>query len=75
MKKKRFAEEQVMGILQQAERGKQTIGEICRAHWGVGAVLLSLASEFWRAKDGAGEACYLPSINYSQIGGRALISV
>ena len=32
MKKKRFTEEQVMGILQQADRGEQTIGEICRAH-------------------------------------------
>jgi putative transposase len=31
MKKKRFTEEQVMGILQQADRGEQTIGEICRA--------------------------------------------
>lgn len=32
MKKKRFTEEQVIGILRQAERGEQTIGEICRAH-------------------------------------------
>jgi len=31
MKKKRFTEEQVMGILQQADRGEQIIGEICRA--------------------------------------------
>jgi len=30
MKKKRFTEEQVIGILRQAERGEQTIGEICR---------------------------------------------
>jgi putative transposase len=32
MKKKRFTEEQVIGILRQAERGEQAIGEICRAH-------------------------------------------
>jgi putative transposase len=31
MKKKRLTEEQVIGILRQAERGEQTIGEICRA--------------------------------------------
>jgi len=30
MKKKRFTKEQVMGILQQADRGEQIIGEICR---------------------------------------------
>jgi hypothetical protein len=30
-KKKRFTEEQVSGILRQADRGEQTIGEICRA--------------------------------------------
>jgi putative transposase len=32
MKKKRFSEEQIIGILRQAERGEKTIGEICRAH-------------------------------------------
>ena len=32
MKKKRFSEEQIIGILRQAKRGEQTIGEICRAH-------------------------------------------
>lgn len=32
MKKKRFTEEQVIGILRQGERGEQTIGEICRMH-------------------------------------------
>lgn len=32
MKKKRFTEEQVIGILRQAERGEEAIGEICRAH-------------------------------------------
>ena len=32
MKKKRFSEEQIIGIVRQAERGEKTIGEICRAH-------------------------------------------
>jgi hypothetical protein len=32
MKKKRFTEEQVIGILRQAEPGEQTSGEICRTH-------------------------------------------
>ena len=32
MKKKRFPEEQITGIVRQAERGEKTIGEICRAH-------------------------------------------
>jgi putative transposase len=32
MKKKRFSEEQIIGILRQAERGEQTIGELCRAY-------------------------------------------
>jgi putative transposase len=32
VKKKRFSEEQIIGILRQAERGEQTIGEICRPH-------------------------------------------
>jgi putative transposase len=31
VKKKRFSEEQIIGILRQAERGELTIGEICRA--------------------------------------------
>ncbi len=31
MKRKRLTEEQVIGILRQAERGEPTIGEICRA--------------------------------------------
>ena len=32
MKKKRFSEEQISGIIRQAEPGDQTIGEICPAH-------------------------------------------
>ena len=32
MKKKWFSEEQIIGIVRQAERGEKTIGEICRAH-------------------------------------------
>ena len=32
MKKKRFSEEQIIGIVRRAERGEKTIGEICRAH-------------------------------------------
>ncbi len=32
MKKGQFTEEQIVRILQQAERGEQTIGALCRAH-------------------------------------------
>ena len=32
MKKKRFTEAQVIGILRHADRGEQTNGKICRAH-------------------------------------------
>ncbi len=32
MKKGQFTEEQIVRILQQAERGAQTIGAICREH-------------------------------------------
>ena len=42
MKQKRFSEEQIIGILRQAERGEQTIGEICRAHRVSEQLLMSL---------------------------------
>jgi putative transposase len=29
---KRFSEEQIVGILREAERGDRSIGEVCRAH-------------------------------------------
>jgi len=32
MKKKRYSSEQIVGILQEAERGECTIGEVCRKH-------------------------------------------
>lgn len=32
MKKKRFSDEQIVGILREAEVGGKTIGEVCRAH-------------------------------------------
>jgi len=32
MKRKRFSEEQIIGILQEAQKGVKTIGELCRAH-------------------------------------------
>ncbi len=32
MRKRRFAAEQILTILREAERGERTIGEICRAH-------------------------------------------
>lgn len=32
MKKRQFTEEQIVRILQQAERGDQTIGAVCREH-------------------------------------------
>jgi putative transposase len=30
MKRKRFTEEQIIGILQEAEKGQKTIAEVCR---------------------------------------------
>jgi putative transposase len=32
MQKKQFSEEQMVGILREAERGDKSIGEVCRAH-------------------------------------------
>jgi putative transposase len=32
MKKGRFSEEQMVGILRQGEKGEHTIGEVCRQH-------------------------------------------
>lgn len=32
MKKKRYSSEQIVGILQEAERGESSIGEVCRTH-------------------------------------------
>jgi putative transposase len=32
MKKKRYSSEQIVGILQEAERNECTIGEVCRKH-------------------------------------------
>jgi len=32
MKESKFAEEQIIAILREAERGEQTIGAVCRAH-------------------------------------------
>lgn len=50
MKRKRFSEEQIIGILHEAERGEPTIGEICRRHG------VSEQSFYrWRAKYGGME--------------------
>lgn len=32
MKKKRYSEEQIVKVLQEAERGDSTIGDVCRRH-------------------------------------------
>ena len=32
MKKKRFSEEQIVGVLREAASGGKTIGEVCRRH-------------------------------------------
>ena len=50
MKKKRFSEEQIVGILRDAEQNGKTIGEVCRAHG------ISEASFYrWRRKYGGME--------------------
>ena len=32
MRKRRFSEERIVAVLQEAERGEVTIGEVCKAH-------------------------------------------
>jgi len=32
MKRKRFSEERIIGILQEAQKGETTIGQVCREH-------------------------------------------
>jgi len=32
MKKRRYTEEQIIGILREAERSDETVGELCRRH-------------------------------------------
>ena len=32
MKQSKYGEEQIIGILREAEKGEQTIGAVCRAH-------------------------------------------
>ena len=50
MKKKRFLEEQIVGILRDAEQNGKTIGEVCQAHG------ISEASFYrWRRKYGGME--------------------
>lgn len=48
MKRKRFTEEQIIRILQEAQKGEKTIGEVCRRH-GVSEP----AFYTWRRKYGA----------------------
>lgn len=47
MKKKRFSDEQIVGILREAEVDGQTIGEVCRGH-GISAPTFYV----WRRKFG-----------------------
>jgi len=45
MKKSRFAEEAIVAILAEADRGEQTIGDVCRAHGVSEPTLPQLAEE------------------------------
>ena len=48
MKRKRFGEEQILRILQEAQTGGRTIGEVCRAHGASEPTFYT-----WRRKNGA----------------------
>jgi hypothetical protein len=47
MKRKRFTEEQIIGILKEAEQAGN-IREVCRLHNLCGTDVLSLAQQVWR---------------------------
>jgi len=42
MKKKRFSEEQIVGILREADRGEKTIEALCREH-GINTIVYEYA--------------------------------
>ena len=48
MKRKRFSEDRIIGILQEAQKGEKTIGEVCR--W---AGVSEPTFYIWRRKYGA----------------------
>lgn len=55
MKRSRFTEEQIIGILKEQEAGAAT-AEVCRRHGISGATFYK-----WKGKFGRALACFLPS--------------
>jgi transposase-like protein len=55
MKQSRFTEEQIVAILAEADRGENTIGDVCRAH-GVSAPTLAQLAEAVSGDGGGGSA-------------------